>query len=138
MFLPVLEWRGMSTGAYGPRSHAGNATKLIFWEFPRGSWYYDLVVAGILAFIFLTPRDWFGDQPRAANIVLISSNRGSEQLYLEPGLLSGVPEGKRNEKAAELIRQRTGKHLNVVRVEPIRDEAEQELKGFIAYTSPRH
>src|SRR6185312_16475892 len=102
--------RGMTTGDYEPRSHAGStARRLIFWEFPRGSWQYDLVVGAILVFIFLTPRDWFGDQPRAANIVLISSNRGSEQLYLEAGLLSGVPEGKRNERAAELIHQRTGK-----------------------------
>lgn len=129
----------MTTGDHGPRSHADStARKLIFWEFPRGSWQYDLVVGAILVFIFLTPRDWFGDQPRAANIVLISSSHGAEQLYLEAGLLNGVPESKRIEKAAELIRQRTGKHLNVVRVEPIRDEAEHELKGFIAYTSPRH
>jgi len=129
----------MSTRDYGPRSHAGNAvSRLIFWEFPRGSWQYDLVVAAILLFIFATPREWFGDQPRAANIVLISSSRESEQLFLEASLLSGVPEASRNERAAELIRQRTGKRLHVVRVEPIRDEAEQELKGFIAYTSPRH
>jgi hypothetical protein len=129
----------MKTGDYGPRSHADStARRLIFWEFPRGSWQYDLVVGAILVFIFLTPRDWFGDQPRAANIVLISSNHGSDQIFLEPSLLSGVPESERNEKAAQLVQQRTGKHLNVVRVEPIRDEAEQELKGFIAYTSPRH
>ena len=127
------------TGDFGPRGQKENtARKLIFWEFPRGSWQYDLVVGAILAFIFLTPREWFGDQPRAANIVLISNNHGSEQIYLEPGLLSSVPENKRNEKASQLIRQRTGKHLNVIRVAPIRDEAEQELKGFIAYTSPQN
>lgn len=135
----MIEWRGMTTGDYGPPGHSGStARRLIFWEFPRGSWQYDLVVAVILVFIFLTPRDWFGDQPRAANIVLISSSHGADQLFLEADLLSGIPDNMRNERAAELIRQRTGKSVKVVRVEPIRDEAEKELKGFIAYTSPRH
>src|SRR6201986_5179253 len=120
------ELRG-STGSF--------ARKLVFWDFPRASWQYDLVVALILVFIFATPRDWFGDQPRASNIVLISSHRGYEQLFLEAALLRGVPDGDRVQCAAELILQITGKQLRVVRVEPIRDEAEQELKGFIAYTT---
>jgi hypothetical protein len=38
--------------------------RLIFWDFPRGSVFYDLVVALILAFIFLTPAEWFRDQPK--------------------------------------------------------------------------
>src|SRR5438309_1891400 len=38
--------------------------RFILWDFPRASWQYDLIVALILAFIFLTPRDLFRDQPR--------------------------------------------------------------------------
>jgi hypothetical protein len=129
----------MATGAQGPNPSTGTALrKLIFWEFPRGSWQYDLVVALILVFIFATPREWFGDQPRASKVVLISNDRGNLQLFIEANLLNGVPEAKRNERAAEVIRQRTGKKVDVIRVEPIRDEAEQEAKGFIAYTTPSH
>ncbi len=37
----------------------GGLKKILFWTYPRGSWQYDLAVAAILAFIFLTPRSVF-------------------------------------------------------------------------------
>ncbi len=110
--------------------------RLIFWDFARASWQYDVVVALILLFIFLTPREWFRDQPKASSVILISSQRGSNSVYIATGLLGGVPEQQRPQRAAALIHERTGKSWHVVRVEPIRDEAEQEIKGFIAYTAP--
>jgi hypothetical protein len=120
-----------------PGSPAGSLRKLVFWEFARASWQYDIVVALILLFIFATPRDWFSDQPRAASVTLISSNHGQDQLFLEPEMLNDVPEQERIQRATELIRRKTGKRKKVVRIEAIRDEAEQEIKGFIAYTSPQ-
>jgi len=110
--------------------------KLVFWDFPRASWPYDVVVGLILIFIFATPRAWFADQPRAASVVLLSPERGHGQVYIEPDLLRNIPETARVQRAAELIHQRTGKRPKVVMVEPIRDDAERELKGFIAYTTP--
>ena len=38
-------------------------TRSIFWEYGRGSWQYDVIVAAMLAFIFLSPRSWFDDRP---------------------------------------------------------------------------
>ncbi|MGH9487272.1 MAG: hypothetical protein ACRD04_06735 [Terriglobales bacterium] len=38
----------------------------IWWNYPRGSLEYDIMVGVILAFIFLMPRFWFHDQPRPA------------------------------------------------------------------------
>jgi hypothetical protein len=66
----------------------------------------------------------------------MSSRGASNSVYIASSLLAGVPETQRLQKAESLIRQRTGKRWHVVRVEPIRDEAEQETKGFIAYTAP--
>lgn len=123
------------TAAHG--SPGSSIRKLVFWEFARASWQYDIVVALILLFIFATPRDWFSDQPRAASVTLISSNHGQDQLFLEPEMLNDVPEKDRIERATELIHRKTGKRTKVVRIEAIRDEAEQEIKGFIAYTSPQ-
>lgn len=111
-------------------------SRLVFWEFARASWQYDLVVALILIFIFAIPREWFGDQPRAANLVLLSSSNGHQQVYFSPNLLTGVPETSRSGRAAELIQKKTGKRPKVLRVEAIRDDAEHEIKGFIAYTTP--
>jgi hypothetical protein len=110
--------------------------RLIFWDFARASWQYDVVVALILLFIFATPREWFHDQPKAASVVLLSSLHGSNRVFIATELLDPVPEQGRAHRAEALIRQRTGKTWHVVRVEPIRDETEREVKGFIAYTAP--
>jgi hypothetical protein len=112
------------------------AKQLIFWDFPRASWRYDVAVGLILLFIFATPREWFRDQPKASSVVLMSSIRHSERVFIQTELLQDVPDRMRPARAEVLIRQRTGKSWHVVRVEPIRDEAEQEIKGFIAYTAP--
>lgn len=37
--------------------------RLVFWSYERGSLPYDLMVLAILAFVLLTPRKWYGDQP---------------------------------------------------------------------------
>ena len=110
--------------------------RLVFWEFPRASWQYDVVVALILLFVFAMPREWFHDQPKASSIILMSSLHGTNRVFIATELLSDVPDAGRPQTAEALIRQRTGKTWHVVRVEPIRDEAEQEIKGFIAYTAP--
>ena len=109
--------------------------RLIFWDFPRASWQYDLAVGLILLFLFATPRDWFHDQPKASSIVLMTSLHGGNRVFIATDLLADTPEGQRPARAERLIRDRTGKTWHVVRVEPIRDEAEQEIKGFIAYTA---
>lgn len=118
-----------------PKS-ARSLGRLIFWDFPRASWQYDVVVGLILLFIFVTPRDWFHDQPKASSVVLMQSVHGANRVFIATDLLADVPEDRRASRAESLIHQRTGKSWHVVRVEPIRDEAEQEIKGFIAYTAP--
>lgn len=116
-------------------SAATVAKRMIFWDFARASWQYDLAVALILVFVFATPRSWFHDQPKASSIVLMSSLHGANRVFIATELLADVPEADRAHRAEALIHQRTGKNWRVVRVEPIRDEAEQEVKGFIAYTA---
>ena len=37
--------------------------RTVLWSYERGTWQYDLMVAAILAFIFLSPRTWFNDRP---------------------------------------------------------------------------
>jgi hypothetical protein len=110
--------------------------RLIFWDFPRASWQYDIVVGLILIFIFATPREWFHDQPKASSVVLMQTLHGSNRVFIADDLLEGVPEIQRSTRAEALIHERTGKRWHVVRVEPIRDEAEKEIKGYIAYTAP--
>lgn len=109
--------------------------KLIFWEFPRASWQYDLVVALILGFIFVTPRDFFKDQPKPSSVVLTQGEHGAIAYWIEPDLLSALPESQWKERAAALIRSKTNKTPRSVRVEPIFD-AEKDIRGYLAYTNP--
>ncbi|MBI2686503.1 MAG: hypothetical protein HYX27_09330 [Acidobacteria bacterium] len=108
--------------------------RVIFWDFPRASWQYDVIVVAILAFIFLTPRELFRDQPRAQSIVLVNNDTpGEEVFYLEPKLLEGVAEAEQFQKAAKMLERRDGKKLQLYRLKPIYD-SEKDIKGFMAYT----
>jgi hypothetical protein len=97
------------------------------------------MVAIILAFIFLTPREWFRDQtriPRASSIAMLPAEHGSNMFWIDPDLLSGIPDGRRMEKLAAILKTRTGKNQVVLRVQPIYDDSENELKGYMAFTKP--
>lgn len=113
--------------------------KFILWEFPRGSWQYDVVVGLILAFIFLTPRSLFYDQPRipkASSISMLPSDRGSDEFFVDTQLLVKIPENQRIEKLSQMLRSRTGNsRLTVTRVEPILD-SEGNLQGYLAFARP--
>ena len=108
--------------------------RVLFWDFPRASWQYDVIVVAILAFIFLTPRELFRDQPRAQSIVLLPNDTpGVEVFYLEPKLLEATTESERFQKASQMLERRDGKKLQLYRLTPIFD-SEKEIKGFMAYT----
>lgn len=108
--------------------------RFLLWDYARASWQYDIIVALILAFIFLTPRALFRDQPRASSLVEVPSDRGRAFL-LEPGLLESIPEVERKARVESMLRSRYGKTETVIQVEPIVDH-EQELKGFMVFTRP--
>jgi hypothetical protein len=112
--------------------------RAILWEYPRESWQYNVFVAIILLFIFLTPRGWFRDQPRAphaSQVVLLGAGRGESVFWVEPELLAGVPEDQRLQKLGAILKRRPGKAQTITRVEPIFD-AEQEVKGYMAFAKP--
>jgi hypothetical protein len=110
--------------------------RFILWEFPRASWRYDVVVAIILAFIFLTPRDWFRDQPRiphASSIALLPAEHGMTVFFVDAQLLAGIAETQRVARLTVVLQSRmSNRRLSVTRVEPIRD-SEGELQGYMAF-----
>jgi hypothetical protein len=114
----------------------GGFKRFILWDYPRASWQYDVIVGIILAFIFLTPRSWFRDQPRtpqASQVALLG--HGNDVFWVEPELLAGVPEDQRLVKLASILKSRTGKVRTVTRVEPILD-SEGEIEGYMAFAKP--
>jgi len=127
---PRLGYTGWSM-----RPSAWQALKrFVLWDYERGGWQYDVMVALILAFIFLTPRDWFRDLPRvprASRIAALPAERGALVFWIEAELLAGVPDDQRVRKAEDLLRFQTGEKHSIVRLEPVLD-SEQELRGYIA------
>lgn len=109
--------------------------RFILWDYPRAGWQYDVIVACILVFIFAIPRELFRDQPKARSVVMLPSERGTNVYWIEPELLAGVAEPQRSDNAAGLLKDRTGKKHTIVRLETIFD-AEKDIKGYMAYTTP--
>ena len=100
----------------------------LFWTYERGTWQYDIMVALILAFIFLTPRGWFNDQPalpKASGMVLLSSNQYEKVYQLPAALLELKQETKAEDairKGAErVLRSKTGKPVQITRIKPEMD-----------------
>lgn len=108
--------------------------RFILWDYPRAGWQYDVMVGLILAFIFLTPREWFRDQPRASSIVMLPSERGSTVFWMDAEQFASYPESQRAARAGVLLKARTGRTYNVIRLEPIVD-SEKEIKGYMAFTT---
>ena len=122
-----------------PNAFTTGLNRFVLWDFARATWQYDVMVAIILAFIFLTPREVFHDQPRiprASNIAMLPAEHGSNMYWIDPELLQGVPENQRMSRLAEILRTRTGSPQSVLRVQPIYDDTEDELKGYMAFTKP--
>ena len=116
-------------------SPVSGVKRFILWDYPRAGWQYDVMVGLILAFIFLTPREWFRDQPRASSIVMLPSENGANVFWMDAEQLSNTPEADRDAQASVLLKARTGKKYNVTRLEPIID-SEKEIKGYMAFTTP--
>jgi hypothetical protein len=112
--------------------------RFILWDYARATWQFDVMVAVILAFIFLTPRGWFRDQPRtprASQVAQLGAGHGNDLFWIDPALLTGVPDGQRSAKLVGILKGRTGKTLTVTQVEPILD-SEGEVQGYWAFTKP--
>ena len=103
--------------------------RFIFWDYPRGSWQYDVMVGLILAFIFLTPKSLFRDQPKPTSVSILRNNN----FLVDPQVLSGVPENEWVHRAAAAVNAKYKNRAVITAVEPIYND-EQELQGYMAYT----
>lgn len=113
--------------------------RFILWDFTRDSAQYGVMVAIILAFIFLTPRAWFRDQPRipqASNVAMLPSEHGSTVFWIDPELLADVPEERALAKVSEILKARTGNpRLTVSQVQAVFN-SENEKQGYMAFARP--
>jgi hypothetical protein len=111
---------------------------VLFWSYRRGSWQYDLIVVAILAFIFLTPRSLFNDQPRLPKVreVQALDDELRTQVFLVESAAVGDKAGDEITVAVQdLLRRRIGRDLKVVETRPSTD-AGGEVTGYLVYARP--
>ncbi len=104
----------------------------VFWSYRRGSWQYDIMVGLILAFIFLTPRGWFRDQPRHQQIVMLPTLNGQDQFWIDPELIGDTPPERLESHIRGLLEKRMGRRVMLIKTEPARD-SEGNLKGYVVH-----
>jgi hypothetical protein len=112
--------------------------RFVLWDYPRASWQYDVMVGIILAFIFLTPRDWFRDQPRipkASNIFLLRKEGGGSKYWVPAGLVTGVSESQIPAAVIPSLQSLGDHQLTVIRVERVLDSEDEPL-GYTVFTRP--
>ena len=55
------------------------AKKIVFWNYSRTSWQWDVLCVLILAFIFLTPKSWFVSHPPIQTAVVLTADLTDKQ-----------------------------------------------------------
>lgn len=120
----------------------GGLKRVILWDYPRASWQYDIMVAVIVAFVFLTPREWFHDQPRipqSHEVALLPSPKGTSMFWLEPELIASIPRDASDAvlypKVREILKNKTGREQSLIRVDRVYN-SEHELTGYMAAAKP--
>ena len=108
------------------------------WDYQRGVWQYDVICGVIILFIFCSPREWFRDQPRipnAAEITSLPAHQGESIFWVEPALVTAIPEDKRLVEIGRILTAKTQKKQVLTRIEPILD-SEQSVMAYVAYAKP--
>ncbi|HVB85738.1 MAG TPA: hypothetical protein VNK23_03615 [Candidatus Dormibacteraeota bacterium] len=114
--------------------------RVFFWSYDRMTWQYDVMVALILAFLFLTPRHWFHDQPRAAVIVqVLSRDSGTRTTTYRLDASALAPNRRAVNVTPEIQRRahdvlsRTVNGLNRSSFQVVRVDPEFASDGSVAY-----
>lgn len=107
--------------------------RTVFWSYERGTWPYDLAVAAIVAFVLLTPRSWFHDQPQvgppasAAQVQLLNEEAaGGIKTYRVDARLIASPartpqfDHDVHDALRKYASELKGRSFEIVRVEPVR------------------
>ncbi len=99
----------------------------VFWSYERGTWQYDVIVAGILAFIFLTPRSFFQDRPtlqltdlrHGQGLVEVEGENGGTFL-VDARLVDSFAPQKPDEAIQTILQRRMSKPFRVKSIEVLR------------------
>ena len=100
-----------------------------FWSYERGSWQYDIIVVVILAFIFLTPRTWFQQDPTLGmvdlrhfqGVVEVSHDKTEHTYMVDARLIQARAPLSPEESVRDILQEGLHKQYRVVSVQPVQD-----------------
>ncbi len=101
-------------------------SRSVFWAYERGSWQYDLIVAAILAFIFLSPRVWFNDRPtlqltdirHLQGIIEVGRANHEVRYLVDPRLVDGQ---KPEDAIPIILKEHIHRPFSVKSIDTVRD-----------------
>jgi hypothetical protein len=112
-----------------------NAIKrTVFWSYDRGTWQYDVLVAGIVLFVFFSPKPWFNDKAQVTaathigQVVLQQEEPSGLKSYrVDFHLLVSAPRSTELERRAHDVLKNNveglrGKTFQIVRMEAVTGE----------------
>jgi hypothetical protein len=83
------------------------AKKIVFWNYSRTSWQWDVLCVLILAFIFLTPKSWFVSTPPIQTARILASD-----------LVDGQGDAEIEQRAKQELKRPNGQVVGRIRPRP--------------------
>jgi hypothetical protein len=104
--------------------------RTVFWAYERGTWQYDLIVLAILAFIFLSPRNWFNDRPtleltdlrHQQGVVEMGHGKQGWRYLVDARLVESFAATKLEDAIQIILSRQLHQPFTVVSIDPVTDK----------------
>ncbi len=104
--------------------------RTVFWAYERGTWQYDLMVLAILAFIFLSPHNWFNDRPtleltdlrHQQGFVEMGHGKQGWRYLVDARLVESFAATKPEDAIQIILSRQLHQPFTVVSIDPITDK----------------
>jgi len=105
----------------------------VFWAYERGTWQYDVLVIGIVVFVFFSPKGWFDDQPQlgppphTAQVQILNEDLAARTtLYRIDARLLSIPkrtpelEKETHDVLRKNVEELRNRGFQIERIDPVR------------------
>lgn len=99
--------------------------KLLFWNYARNTWQWDVLCVVILIFIFLTPKSWFENSERRRTSA--HQNPAVSTVLVRPELIGNAQDRGQVEQAVRTVTGRSD--VRVLNVRPVVDK-DGKTRGY--------
>jgi len=125
---PEAALSGGLEGVWEKIKHA--VARTVFWAYERGTWQYDLMVLAILAFIFLSPHNWFNDRPtleltdlrHQQGFVEMGHGKQGWRYLVDARLVESFAAAKPEDAIQTILSRRLHQPFIILSIDPITDK----------------